>query len=706
MYAIKVFSHCPGFCNKKSKKSKSEIILAANEPDLDADPQRAQYVRSIPNALLFDNLLLQGYLVNQNFLSKIYKFNVREDDLWLATYPKSGTTWTEEILSLIYNGGDIEKVKDKLLPKRVKHFEVGIPVGHSRWLQSKKSQRLIATHLPTTHIPIQLQQLKCKIIYVVRNPKDTAVSYYHHHRMSKFLGNYAGTWDNFVDLFAQGKLVHGDWLSHVEGYWRLHQQNPNQVLFISYEELKTDLPKMIAVIARFVGNNLTDEIIERIANHCSFDEMKDNKMVNREKLPVKGLFDMSQSKFMRKGIIGDWRTHFSDEQSKLFDKAYNHRLQELGINLCYDSDEAVQLAIMFALNIIWNIRNIRETKLFRKFSQKRSSDIHIAAHDPELDTDPQRAQYVRSIPNAWRFDDILLQGYLVFPNFLGKIKNFQVREDDIWLATYPKSGTTWTEEILSLIANGGDIEKVKETVLPKRVKHFEVGLPVGHSRWLKSKKSQRLIATHLPTTHIPRQLRQMKCKIIYVVRNPKDAAVSYYYHHRMSSFLGNYKGSWDDFCKLFVSGQLVYGDWLSHVEGFWRLHQHNPNQVLFLSYEELKTDLPKMVALIANFLGKDLSDEVIARIATHCSFECMKDNKMVNRESILLKGVFDMKDSKFMRQGVIGGWKHMFTDAQSQLFDDTYADKLDKLGLHICYDNEDALAYMQTNRRNIEQGGN
>ncbi|CAG2106237.1 unnamed protein product [Medioppia subpectinata] len=159
--------------------------------------------------------------------------------------------------------------------------------------------------------------------------------------MSKFLGNYTGSWDTFVELFAHGHLAHGDWLQHVEGYWRLHQQNPNQVLFISYEELKTDLPKMIALIARFVGNNLTDEIIQKISNHCSFAEMKDNKMVNREKLPIKGLFDMTQSKFMRKGIIGDWRNHFSDAQSDLFDKVYSNRLRELGINLCYDSDDAV-----------------------------------------------------------------------------------------------------------------------------------------------------------------------------------------------------------------------------------------------------------------------------------------------------------------------------------------------------------------------------
>ncbi|XP_054154337.1 sulfotransferase 1B1-like [Oppia nitens] len=327
------------FTNDKISKN-SVVILAETDPDLDSDQQRAQYVRSIPKALLFKNLLLQGYLVNPKFLKKIDNFQIKSDDLWLATYPKSGTTWTEEIISLIYNNGDIDKVKDKLLATRVVHFEVGPPLGHSRWLKKLKSPRLLATHLPVTHIPSQLKQSKCKIIYVMRNPKDNAVSYYHHHRISTYLGNYRGPWNTFVDLFANGHLAHGDWFEHIKGYRQLSIQYPNRVLFISYEELKTDLPKMIELIANFVERKLSQEVIDRIAKHCSFDEMKTNNMVNREKIPIKDLFDMTESKFMRKGIIGDWKTHFSTQQSKQFDDKYNDKLNELGLTVCYDSEDA------------------------------------------------------------------------------------------------------------------------------------------------------------------------------------------------------------------------------------------------------------------------------------------------------------------------------------------------------------------------------
>lgn len=57
--------------------------------------------------------------------------------------------------------------------------------------------------------------------------------------MSTFLGNYKGSFANFLQLFAKGHLVYGDWLDHVAGYWELYNRRPDQVLFISYEELKT-----------------------------------------------------------------------------------------------------------------------------------------------------------------------------------------------------------------------------------------------------------------------------------------------------------------------------------------------------------------------------------------------------------------------------------------------------------------------------------
>lgn len=139
-----------------------DIRRATSDPDLGRDQQLAKYVHSIPKALRYKGLLLQGYLVSRSILKGIESFNVREDDTWCITYPKSGTTWTEEIISLICSD-NIEATRSKQLAERVLHLEVGKPVGHLKWLKSTPSPRLLATHLTADCIPSQLRQAKAKV---------------------------------------------------------------------------------------------------------------------------------------------------------------------------------------------------------------------------------------------------------------------------------------------------------------------------------------------------------------------------------------------------------------------------------------------------------------------------------------------------------------------------------------------------------------
>ncbi|XP_076365592.1 sulfotransferase 1B1-like isoform X2 [Tachypleus tridentatus] len=283
---------------------------------------------------------MQGYFVPPSILEGLENFEIRPHDVFIITYPKSGTTWTEEIVSLIYNGGDTKKVQKKLLIFRVHHLEVGRPIGHLRFLRKLRSPRLMATHLPFDLIPKQLQEAKCKVIYVMRNPKDNAVSCYHHHQISTFLGNYTGSWNDFLTLFLQGHLVYGSWFDHVLSYWKYHQQHPDKVLFISYEELKVDLEGMIERIANFLDRSLRPEAIKNIAYHCSFDQMKNNNMVNREQLPVTDFFNMSHTKFMRKGIIGDWKNYFTPEQNEAVERVCEEKMADSGLRLVFEPGDA------------------------------------------------------------------------------------------------------------------------------------------------------------------------------------------------------------------------------------------------------------------------------------------------------------------------------------------------------------------------------
>lgn len=86
------YSLCTGFRNPYKK---GVITLAEDDPDLDEDPNRAKYVRSIPRSKIYKGLLLQGYMVSPRFMKSLEKFQIRPDDLFIISYPRSGTTWTE-----------------------------------------------------------------------------------------------------------------------------------------------------------------------------------------------------------------------------------------------------------------------------------------------------------------------------------------------------------------------------------------------------------------------------------------------------------------------------------------------------------------------------------------------------------------------------------------------------------------------------------
>ncbi|KAH9374902.1 hypothetical protein HPB48_020949 [Haemaphysalis longicornis] len=121
---------------------------------------------------------------------------------------------------------------------------------------------------------------------------------------------------------------------------------------VSFEELKIELAPMVQRISQFLGRPLGPDALAAVANHCSFDQMKNNNMVNREVLPISDLFDMTQSKFMRKGIIGDWKNYFTAEQSQAFDELYTQKMAGSGLDLVFEPKDALDRMRKFGRIIV------------------------------------------------------------------------------------------------------------------------------------------------------------------------------------------------------------------------------------------------------------------------------------------------------------------------------------------------------------------
>ncbi len=133
-------------------------------------------------------------------------------------------------------------------------------------------------------------------------------------------------------MSKRGVLVHGDWFDFNLGWWK-HKDDP-KFLFVTYEEMKKDIRAIILKLCQFLDKQLEPGLINAIIKHTSFKEMKHNKMVNYKFVPNEGI-NQDISPFMRKGIIGDWRSHFSAEQNLFYDELLKEKLAGTGLKFTY-----------------------------------------------------------------------------------------------------------------------------------------------------------------------------------------------------------------------------------------------------------------------------------------------------------------------------------------------------------------------------------
>ncbi|XP_029441136.1 sulfotransferase family cytosolic 2B member 1-like [Rhinatrema bivittatum] len=257
-------------------------------------------------------------------------FQVRDDDIFNVTYPKSGTIWMIEILSLICSGGD-------------PHWSRTVPNWERMpWLESFNAQetlqvvsekpRLITSHLPVHLFPKSKAKSKAKVIYTVRNPKDALVSLYHFSRATVYWKD-PGSFEQLLQDFLTGDVPYGSWFDHVRGWTAVKDQTP--FLLVTYEELLKDLRGSVVRICDFLGRELDAAALDSVVENATFKTMKDNKMANYS-LISEDLIDLKKSPFIRKGISGDWKNHFTLEQSELFDRVYQERMRNLNVKLSWD----------------------------------------------------------------------------------------------------------------------------------------------------------------------------------------------------------------------------------------------------------------------------------------------------------------------------------------------------------------------------------
>ncbi|XP_022320333.2 sulfotransferase 6B1-like [Crassostrea virginica] len=238
-------------------------------------------------------------------LKAIQDLQTGEKDILLNSYPKSGSHWVHEILSkLLYDEHTQTRMEDGFLDF----------VNDFSSLSSLPSPRLLYTHLPAQYLPQDHVKKGRKIIHIVRDPRDIAVSAYHHFlNVPQFERFFTRDWDEHLANFMSGNFIYGEWFNYELKYETFAKTN--NVMMLIYEEMKMDEEKAVRNIADYLETPCTPAKAAKIASECSFSQVQERRK--------SGQFAF----LFRKGDVGDWRNYFSGAQEEKFTLLFREKMK-------------------------------------------------------------------------------------------------------------------------------------------------------------------------------------------------------------------------------------------------------------------------------------------------------------------------------------------------------------------------------------------
>ncbi len=232
-------------------------------------------------------------------------------------------------------------------------------------------------------------------------------------------------------------------------------------------------------------------------------------------------------------------------------------------------------------------------------------------------------------------------------------KSFQPRPTDVFISPHGKSGTTWLQQIVHGLRTRGDMDFDD---ISRVVPWLETAHDLGLDLDAPQKAAPRAFKSHLNWHDIPKGARYLVS-----IRNPKDVLVSGY------RFM---EGWWfepgtidiEEWARSsFMNPDPDKGYW-NHLISWWE--QRSREDVLLLSYEQMRRDLPGTVRRVADFIGVALDDDLLEIVTRQASFPFMLahkdkfDDKLMRERSETIVGLPPGSDSAKVRKGEVGEHRH------------------------------------------------
>jgi hypothetical protein len=254
-------------------------------------------------------------------------FQIRASDVFVATYPKCGTTWTQQIVHGLRTRGSMDFEEISLV---IPYIETAPLLGIDLDAPHGFEPRAFKTHLAWDPVP-----KGGRYIYVIRDPADALNSMYHFGNGWMFERDSIDI-NGFAPFFSAEDTPFGTYWQHVRSWWE--QRGREEVMILCFEDMKQNLEAAVRRIAAFMPIAADEELISLVTRQASFEFMRahesqfDDHPTTLALSRLMGLPEDSKTTKVRSGKVGEAKDLLSLENRAVLDEAWKRYIAEpLGI---------------------------------------------------------------------------------------------------------------------------------------------------------------------------------------------------------------------------------------------------------------------------------------------------------------------------------------------------------------------------------------
>ncbi|SFB05997.1 Sulfotransferase domain-containing protein [Lentibacillus halodurans] len=237
-------------------------------------------------------------------------YTCQEDDICLVAYPKSGNNFLLFLVAML------------LYRKKMDWATKGKMIQN---VSSEPIENLPPPHLVWSHDSYDPSYPK--VIYLVRDPRDVVISYFHH--FQKYYGE-SRDFDEFFEVFMEGGIGPGMWDANIESWLDNQEKVKNGFLLVKYEDLLENPSKEAKRIIRFLNLDRSEQEINEAVSWASFDNMKALEQKQHSHLNHNSPFVNQNIPFVREGKANKWKSVLSKAQQQQINQTFDKTLSRLG----------------------------------------------------------------------------------------------------------------------------------------------------------------------------------------------------------------------------------------------------------------------------------------------------------------------------------------------------------------------------------------